>query len=488
MNLNKDLYRAHLVLLTDLYQLTMAQGFWKKGIAERNAVFHLYFRNPVFKGGYAISCGLQYAVDWLENFHFEPDDLDYLSSLRNPDGTALLDRDFLQHLGNLKFTCDVDAIEEGRVIFPQEPLVRVRGPILQAQLVETFLLNAINFQTLIATKAARICFAAKGDPVLEFGLRRAQGIDGGLSASRASYVGGCVATSNVLAGKIFEIPVRGTHAHSWVMAFASETEAFEAFADSHPGNAVFLVDTYNTLKGVERAIEVGHKLRAKGYDLAGIRLDSGDLAYLSIEARRILDEAGFENTSIAASNDLDEYLIKSLKEQGARINIWGVGTNLVSASDQPALGGVYKLTAFQNEKGQWEHKVKLSEQAGKINIPGVLQVKRFSDGKSILGDMIFDENMGFSLPTTIIDPADFTKRKEILPQWESEDLLVPVFRAGRCVYQRPALDEIKRKARNELALLHPTIKRFENPHNYPVGLEENLFQTRAEMVLKMKKS
>ena len=243
MNLNKDLYRAHLVLLTDLYQLTMAQGFWKKGIAERNAVFHLYFRNPVFKGGYAISCGLQYAVDWLENFHFEPDDLDYLSSLRNPDGTALLDRDFLQHLGNLKFTCDVDAIEEGRVVFPQEPLVRVRGPILQAQLVETFLLNAINFQTLIATKAARICYAAKGDPVLEFGLRRAQGIDGGLSASRASYVGGCVATSNVLAGKIFEIPVRGTHAHSWVMAFASETEAFEAFAASHPGNAVFLVDT-----------------------------------------------------------------------------------------------------------------------------------------------------------------------------------------------------------------------------------------------------
>jgi nicotinate phosphoribosyltransferase len=487
MNISKDLYKAHLVLLTDLYQITMAQGFWKKGISERMAVFNLFFRNPVFKGGYAISCGLQYAIDWLENFHFEPDDLEYLASLRNPDGTALFDRKFLYHLGELKFSCDVDAIEEGRVVFPQEPLVRVKGPILQAQLVETFLLNAINFQTLIATKAARICYAAKGDPVLEFGLRRAQGIDGGLSASRAAYVGGCVATSNVLAGKIFEIPVRGTHAHSWVMAFASETEAFEAYAESLPGNAVFLVDTYNTLKGVERAIEVGKKLRSKGYDLAGIRLDSGDLAYLSIEARRILDEAGFSETSIAASNDLDEYLIKSLKEQGAQINLWGVGTNLVSASDQPALGGVYKLTAFQNEKGEWENKVKLSEQAGKINIPGVLQIKRFSDGKNILGDMIFDENQGFSLPTTIIDPADFTKRKQILPEWESEDLMVPIFRSGKCVYQRPALDYIKRKAKNELALLHPTIKRFENPHNYPVGLEETLFQTRADMVLKMKK-
>jgi nicotinate phosphoribosyltransferase len=486
MNLSKDLYRSHLVLLTDLYQLTMAQGFWKEGISERPSVFNLFFRNPVFKGGYALNCGLQYVVDWLENFHFEPSDLDYLASLRNPDGTALFDRGFLYHLGDLKFSCDVDAIEEGRVVFPQEPLLRVKGPVLQAQLLETFLLNAINFQTLIATKAARICYAAKGDPVLEFGLRRAQGIDGGLSASRASYVGGCVATSNVLAGKIFEIPVRGTHAHSWVMAFSSEIEAFEAYANALPGNAVFLVDTYNTLKGVENAILVGKKLREKGYDLAGIRLDSGDLAYLSIEARKKLDEAGFQDTGIAASNDLDEYLIKSLKEQGAQINLWGVGTNLVSASDQPALGGVYKMTALQNEKGEWINKIKLSEQAGKINVPGVLQVKRFSDNKGLMGDMILDENLEFSLPTTIIDPADFTKRKQILPDWESEDLLVPVFRKGQCVYNRPSLDQIRQKARLELNRLHPTIKRFENPHGYPVGLEENLYQVRAEMVIRMR--
>jgi nicotinate phosphoribosyltransferase len=486
MNINKDIYQAPLSLLTDLYQLTMAQGYWKKGIAGRESVFNLFYRNPVFGGGYALSCGLHFAIDWLENFGFLPGDLEYLSSLKNPDGTALFDRAFLYQLGEMKFECDVDAVPEGRVVFPQEPLVRVRGPIWQAQLVETFLLNAINFQTLIATKAARICHAAKGDPVLEFGLRRAQGIDGGLSASRASYVGGCSATSNVLAGKLFGIPVRGTHAHSWVMTFASEVEAFEAFAESMPGNVVFLVDTFNTIKGVENAIHVGKKLKEKGYELSGIRLDSGDLAYLSIEARRMLDEAGFHKTNIAASNDLDEYLIKSLKEQGAAINIWGVGTNLVSASDQSALGGVYKLTALKSEKGNWEYKIKLSEQAGKINVPGILQVKRFNDGKGFVADMVFDEELGFNLPATMIDPADFTKRKIIQADWSSDDLLVPIFRAGKCVYNKPSLDETKRKAREELAMIHPTIKRFENPHGYPVGLEERLFQLRADMVLKMK--
>lgn len=486
MNITKDIYQAPLSLLTDLYQITMAQGYWKKGLEKREAVFNLFFRNPVFKGGYAIGCGLHYVIDWLENFSFHPSDLDYLATLRNPDGTGLFDREFLYQLGEMKFECDVDAIPEGRLVFPQEPLLRVKGPIWQAQLIETFLLNAINFQTLIATKAARICFAAKGDAVFEFGLRRAQGIDGGLSASRASYVGGCSATSNALAGKLFGIPVRGTHAHSWVMTFANETEAFEAYSDSMPGNAVFLVDTYNTLKGVENAITVGRKLREKGYELAGIRLDSGDLAYLSIEARRILDEAGFENTNIAASNDLDEFLIKSLKEQGARINIWGVGTNLVSASDQPALGGVYKLTALQDENGNWDYKIKLSEQAGKINVPGILQVRRFKDAKGFIADMVYDETLGFQLPEAIIDPADFTKRKLIQPGWESEELLVPVFRKGHCVYAKPPLDETRRRAKEELNMLHPTIKRFENPHNYPVGLEERLFHLRADMVLQMK--
>jgi len=487
MNINKDIYQAPLSLLTDLYQLTMAQGYWKKGISEREAVFSLFFRNPVFGGGYALSCGLHFAIDLLESFSFSQSDLDYLSSLRNTDGTGLFDRAFLYQLGEMKFDCDVDAVPEGRLVFPQEPLLRVKGPIWQAQLVETFLLNAINFQTLIATKAARICYAAKGDAVLEFGLRRAQGIDGGLSASRAAYVGGCAATSNVLAGKLFGIPVRGTHAHSWVMTFASEVEAFEAYAEAMPGNVVFLVDTFNTIKGVEHAIQVGKKLKDKGYDLAGIRLDSGDLAYLSIEARRMLDEAGFQATSIAASNDLDEYLIKSLKEQGAEINIWGVGTNLVSASDQPALGGVYKLTALKDEHGKWDYKIKLSEQAGKINVPGLLQVKRFQDGKNYVADMVYDEEIGFEKPCTIIDPADFTKRKTIQADWISEDLLVPIFRNGKCIYQKPALDETRRRAKEELSMLHPTIKRFENPHAYPVGLEEKLFQLRADMILKMKR-
>lgn len=486
MNIKKDLYHAPLGLLTDLYQLTMAQGYWKKGLAEKEAVFCLYFRQPVFKGGYAISCGLHYVIDWLQNFSFSPDDLNYLAGLTNPDRTRLFEPEFLFALGKMTFSCDVHAVPEGRVVFPQEPILRVRGPIWQAQLVETFLLNAINFQTLIATKASRICYAAKGDAVLEFGLRRAQGIDGGLSASRAAYVGGGSATSNVLAGKLFGIPVRGTHAHSWVMTFAHEIEAFEAYADTMPGNAVFLVDTYNTLQGVKNAIEVGQKLREKGYELAGIRLDSGDLAYLSIEARKLLDEAGFYKTNIAASNDLDEYLIKSLKEQGATINIWGVGTNLVSAWDQPALGGVYKLTALKNEHDQWEMKLKLSEQAGKINVPGVLQVRRFRDAKGYLADMIYDEHLGYTLPGTIIDQADFTKRKWIAPDWNSEDLLIPIFEKGLFVYKKPSLDTIRRRAKEEQEMLHPTIRRFENPHVYPVGLEERLFQIRADMVLKMK--
>lgn len=486
MNISRDLYQSSLALLTDLYQLTMAQGYWKSGIADREAVFHMFYRKPAFDGGYAISCGLHYVIDWLENFSFTPGDLDYLASLRNPDGTALFDREFLFVLGQMEFSCDVDAIPEGRVVFPQEPLLRVKGPIWQAQLVETFILNALNFQTLIATKAARICYAAKGDSVLEFGLRRAQGIDGGLSAGRAAYIGGCSATSNVLAGKLFGIPVRGTHAHSWIMSFASEAEAFEQYAHSMPGNSVFLVDTYHTLNGVRNAIEVGKQLKTRGYDLAGIRLDSGDLAYLSIEARKLLDEAGFYSTSIAASNDLDEYLIKSLKEQGARIDIWGVGTNLVSASDQPALGGVYKLTALRNNAGEWEYKIKLSEQAGKINVPGILSVRRFRDAKGFVGDMIVDEELGAKLPCTIIDPADFTKRKTITSDLIAEELLVPVFRNGRNVYQKPTLDESRRLAKEDLAMLHPTIRRFENPHNYPVGLEENLFELRANMVFRMK--
>ena len=307
-----------LALLTDLYELTMAYGYWRLGKSEQEATFHLFFREPPFAGGYAVSAGIGPALDYLGCFGFDTTDIDYLASLRGNDGQPLFASDFLAFLASLRLTCDVDAMPEGTVAFPQEPLLRVRGPILQCQILETALLNMINFQTLIATKAARICRATQGEPVLEFGLRRAQGIDGGLAASRAAYVGGCAATSNVLAGKLYGIPVRGTHAHSWVMSFDTEEEAFAGYAQAMPNNCVFLVDTYDTIQGVRHAVEVGKQLRSRGHEMIGIRLDSGDLAYLSIEARKMLDDAGFTDTTIVASNDLDERIIESLKTQGRR--------------------------------------------------------------------------------------------------------------------------------------------------------------------------
>src|SRR3954471_8600757 len=325
-------------LLTDLYQLTMAYGYWKSGRADREAVFELIFRKPPFRSGFTVVAGLGPAIDFIKGFRFEADDLEFLATLSGNDGKPLFDPAFLEHLKQLRFSCDVDAIPEGTVVFANEPLLRIQGPILQCQLLETALLNLLNFQSLIATKAARVCLAARNDSVLEFGLRRAQGVDGALAASRASYIGGCAATSNVLAGKVHGIPVRGTHAHSWVMSFAEEETAFQAYAEAMPNNCVFLVDTYDTLQGVRRAAKIGKWLREHGHELAGIRLDSGDLAWLSIEARKILDAAGFPKALILASNDLDEHIIQSLKQQGATINVWGVGTKMVTAYDQPALG------------------------------------------------------------------------------------------------------------------------------------------------------
>ncbi|HSK03378.1 MAG TPA: nicotinate phosphoribosyltransferase, partial [Kofleriaceae bacterium] len=357
-----ELYGGSLALLTDLYQLTMACGYWKAGASEREAVFHLTFRRPPFGGGYAIAAGIAPALAYLRRLRFTSEDVAYLATLRDAEDAPLLPAGFLDYLRELRFTCTVDAVREGSLVFPHEPLVRVRGPIVQAQLVETALLTLVNFQTLIATKAARICQAARGAPVLEFGLRRAQGIDGALGASRAAYIGGVAATSNVLAGKLLGIPVRGTHAHSWVMFHGDDRTAFRAYARALPGNCTFLVDTFDTLAGVRDAIEIGRELRAAGHELLGIRLDSGDLAHLSIEARRMLDEAGFPDAKIAASNDLDEQLIGSLHEQGARIDVFGVGTKLVTAFDQPALGGVYKLGASRDEAGAWRESLKLSEQ------------------------------------------------------------------------------------------------------------------------------
>jgi nicotinate phosphoribosyltransferase len=478
-----SLYRTSLALLTDFYELTMACGYWKLGLADRQAVFYHLFRQNPFNGGFAIAAGLEYLIDYLANLRFTDDDLAYLAALTGNDGKPIFDLPFLDHLRTLRFCCDVDAIPEGTAVFPNEPLVRVTGPILQAQIIETVVLNLVNFQTLIATKAARVCLAASPHPVIEFGLRRAQGIDGGLAASRAAYVGGCAATSNVLAGKLFSIPVRGTHAHSWVMCFDDELQAFQAYAQAMPNNCILLVDTYNTLQGVHNAVKVGHWLRSTGHDLAGIRLDSGDLAYLSIQARGILDAAGFTNTAILASNELDETIIASLKQQAAPITAWGVGTRLATAYDQPALGGIYKLAALRDNTGPWQHKIKLSELAAKTSTPGILQVRRFLAPNEFLGDAIYDQLLGITNPPTLVDPSDITRRKTFPHDAAHEDLLVPIFRAGRPVYSSPSLEQIRRRTQDQLARLHPAVKRLLNPHQYPAGLEKGLHELKTRMIL-----
>lgn len=486
MQILQELYKSSLSLLTDLYQLTMAYGYWKSGKSEQEAVFNLFFRKNPFKGGFTIACGLEYAIDLLKNLHFTKEDTAYLATLKGNDGKPLFEEAFLDYLTKLTFTCSVDAMPEGTVVFPQEPLLRIQGPILQCQLIETPLLNIINFQSLIATKASRVKLAAQDEAVLEFGLRRAQGIDGGLAASRAAYIGGADATSNVLAGKLFHIPVKGTHAHSWVMSFDTELEAFEQYAEALPNNCVFLVDTYDTLEGVRHAVKVGKKLKEKGYQIAGIRLDSGDLAYLSIEARKILDEAGFQDTSIVASNDLDEEIITSLKNQGAKINIWGVGTKLVTAYDQPALGGVYKIAAIKKEDGHWDYKVKLSEQAIKVSNPGIQQVRRFFKNEEALGDMIFNLEDTLTDNFTIVDPMDMTRRKKIPANTPFEDLLIPIFAQGKLIYQLPEIENIKKRVIEQLSKFHPGIKRFANPHSYPVGLENTLHEYKTNLILKLR--
>lgn len=489
MNSLANIYRCSMGLLTDLYQLTMAYGYWKLGRAEHEAVFHLFFRRPPFEGGFAVAAGLGHVIDLLRDFRFDDSDVEYLATLCGNDGEPLFDGTFLEYLRGLEFRCDVDAVPEGTAVFGLEPLVRVRGPILQCQILESAMLNLINFQTLVATKAARICHACEGEPVLEFGLRRAQGIDGSLTASRAAYIGGCAATSNVLAGKLYGIPVRGTHAHSWVMSFDSEIESFEAYADAMPNNCVFLVDTYATLPGVQHAIEIGRKLRERGKKMIGVRLDSGDLAYLSIEARKLLDAAGFEDAAIVASNDLDEHIIQDIKSQGARIAVWGVGTKLATSFDQPTLGGVYKLGAVRQGDGdsKWRHRLKLSEQAIKTTIPGMLQVRRFEGERGLLADMIYDELTGVTSEAEIIDAKDPTRRRDIPPGLASHDLLVPVARGGRIVYDEESLDAIRARVQQELAKTHAGIRRFLNPHEYPVGLERGLHELRDHMIRKARR-
>lgn len=420
----------HSPLLTDLYQLTMAQGYWTHGMADREAVFHLFFRRAPFGDRAAIAAGLGPAVDYLTNLSFTDDEIDYLQTLRGADGKALFDPGYLAYLQNLDWQLDMHGIPEGELVLPHEPLLRIRGPLLQCQLVETALLNIVNFQTLVATKAARICEAAGEDQVIEFGLRRAQGPAGGLSASRAAFIGGCAATSNVLAGMKFGIPLKGTHAHSWVMSFEEELDSFMAYAEAMPNNTLLLVDTYDTLDGVRNAIKTGKALRERGHDLMGIRLDSGNLVTLSREARTLLDEAGFPEAKIVASNDLDEDSIRSLKSEGARIDIWGVGTKLVTSYDQPALGGVYKLGAIRDAEGTWQYRVKLSNDLIKVSNPGILQIERQRDADgTITSDRLFNEG---DEPDVTANPDNF--------------LLKPILRSGKPVKDPEAIEDVRARA------------------------------------------
>jgi nicotinate phosphoribosyltransferase len=478
-----NIYRPSLALLTDLYQLTMAHGFWKLGRSEQEAVYHLLFRKNPFRGGFTLHAGLAYVADYVRDFRFVADDLHYLACLAGNDDKPLFTPEFLDYLGDLELRCDIDAVPEGTVVFPHEPLLRVTGPILQCQLLETSLLNLVNFQTLIATKAARICQAAQGEPVLEFGLRRAQGVDGALAASRAAFVGGCAATSNLLAGRLFGIPVRGTHAHSWVMAFDSELAAFERYAEMMPNNCVFLVDTYDTIGGVRHAIRIGQQLRERGHRMVGIRLDSGDLAYLSRTARKMLDDAGLTDAVIVASNDLDERIIASLKDQGSEISVWGVGTKLVTGDGQPALGGVYKMSALRRDDGSWEPKVKVSEQTLKVSTPGILQVRRYRDAAGAVADVIYDLQRPLPDVPELVDLTDPTRRRRLAGDLQYDDLLVPVVRSGRVVYACPPLVEVQQRSQQQQALFHPGVRRQVNPHQYPVGLERGLHEMRTELIL-----
>jgi nicotinate phosphoribosyltransferase len=466
-------------LLTDLYQLTMAYGYWRLKLHEREAVFHLIYRKNPFRGNYALACGLSDVVDYLQHFRFATEDLAYLKTLTNSLGEPLWSEDFLAYLSELRFTCDIDAIPEGTVVSPHEPLLRIKGPLLQGQLLESPLLNIINFQTLVATKASRVCQAAQGDAVIEFGMRRAQGRDGALSASRAAYVGGCEATSNALAGKLYDLPVRGTHGHSWVTTFPDELSAFEAYSDVMPHSVILLVDTYDTLAGVKNAIKVGKQLREKNCSLYGIRLDSGDMASLSIQARALLDEAGFSETQIMASNSLDEYVIRKLKAEGAKISVWGVGTNLVTAYDYPALDGVYKLSALKDEKGQWEYKLKVSEDPIKTSNPGFHQVRRFYlDGRAVI-DVLYDVDLGIpDFPQAILFDENQTE-VEVGDYDRYVDLLLPVFRQGRVVRQAESIHALRdRGLKNVTDFLEQQGEAI-----YPVAIEKKLHEKKQQLVL-----
>ena len=481
--------RQDLTLLTDLYELTMMQGYYEKGQDEK-VIFDVFFRQNPCNNGYSVCAGLDQVIDYIKNLNFTYEDVDYLR------GLGIFSEDFLHYLSGFHFSGDIYAIPEGTVVFPREPLVKIIAPIMEAQLVETAILNIINHQSLIATKTSRIVYAAQGDGIMEFGLRRAQGPDAGLYGARAAMIGGCVGTSNVLAGQLFDVPVMGTHAHSWIMSFPDEYSAFKAYADLYPDNCTLLVDTYDTLKsGVPNAIRVfqEYKDAGKSFQKYGIRLDSGDLAYLSKQARKMLDEAGFTDATICASNDLDEYLLHDLKMQGAAIDSWGVGTNLITSKDCPSFGGVYKLAAIQNEAGEFVPKIKISENTEKITNPGNKTVYRIYEKETgkIKADLIsfadetFDENEDLLL----FDPTDTWKKTKLIGgTYTVREILVPVFRNGECIYQSPSVREIAEYCKQEKETLWDETKRLFYPHRVYVDLSSKLYDVKKSLLDEMNKT
>lgn len=474
----------NLTLLTDLYELTMMQGYFENEDVNKTVVFDMFYRSNPEGNGYAICAGLEQLIDYVKNLHFTEADISYLESL------GIFKPAFLDYLRDFCFTGDIYAIPEGTVIFPREPLVKVVAPIMQAQLIETALLNIINHQSLIATKAARIVRAAKGDGVMEFGCRRAQGPDAGIYGARAAIIAGCIGTSNVLCGQIFDVPVSGTHAHSWIMSFPDELSAFRAYAKLYPDACILLIDTYDTLdSGLPHAIQVFRELRDQGIHPKryGIRMDSGDLAYLSKKVKAALDAEGFTDAMISASNDLDENLIGSLKAQGATINSWGVGTNLITSKDCPAFGGVYKLAAiWSEEERRFLPKIKISENAEKITNPGDKKVYRIYDLQGmIVADLIAlsDEVFSPEEPLLLFDPIE-TWKKTLLPggSYRIRELLIPVFAKGNCVYESPKVMDIQKRCREELATLWEESKRFEYPHQTYVDLSKKLWNVKNSLL------
>ncbi len=470
----------NLTMLTDLYEITMMYGYFKCNKHEDIAVYDVFFRKTAGDSGYAIMAGVDQLIDYINNLHFTNDDIDYLR------GLGLFDEEFLSYLSDFGFSGEIYAIPEGTVVFPSEPLVRVKAKLAEAQLIETAVLNIINHQTLIATKASRIVYAANGGTVMEFGLRRAQGPDAGIYGARAAIIGGCQSTSNVLTGQVFDVAVAGTHAHSWIMSFDSELEAFRAYADVYPDSCMLLVDTYNTLEsGVPNAITVFKELREKGHEPIGIRLDSGDLAYLTKRARKMLDEAGFPNAKICASSDLDEHIIRDLLQQGACIDSWGVGTKLITSESCPALGGVYKLSAIEMH-GKLVPRIKISENVWKITNPGYKKLIRIYNNSTdkAIADLIMldDETIDVSKPLTIFDPLETWKRTTI-SNFYIKEMLVPIFLDGKQVYESPSVMEIQAYSLADLDTFWDEYRRFTRPHIYKVDLSDKLYEIKKKMLL-----